>query len=348
MIMHTNTNIHKAVDLPLHYGSAPRWLYTRMVKLSEVIVEYIVEERGTSELLKRLGNPNWFQALGCVLGFDWHSSGLTTTTTAALKEAMNNINKRMNLGVWAAGGKGKTSLKTPKEIEYIVKGYRLNFAPEKLSAASRLTAKIDNSCIQDGFTLYHHTFFFDEKGKFTVIQQGMNDRWARRYHWYNPREWFNDQEKIISNKKIKKTLNLTSKRSGHLREDSLIIIKEFPEHHTILKRFLTNNEMKILEKIYNIQPERYEDLLLFKGFGPKKVRALALTANIIFGSEIDWKDPVKYSFAHGGKDGTPFPVNRILYDEDIQLLREALENKRRKNVMIENALKKLSDFISME
>ncbi|MCD6226928.1 DUF763 domain-containing protein [Candidatus Micrarchaeota archaeon] len=342
--MHTNTNIHKAVDLPLHYGSAPRWLFRRMVDLSEVIIEYIIDEKGSKEVLKRLSNPDWFQALGCVLGFDWHSSGLTTTTTGALKEALKRINLRSNPRLWVAGGKGKTSLKTPDEIRMIINNENMNVDPEKLINASRLTAKIDNSCIQDGFELYHHTFFFDENGNFTVVQQGMNNKWARRYHWYNPNEWFNQQEDIVSDKSVDKVLNLVSKKSENVREISLDIVREYPEHHNILNNFLSNHEKKVLKDLYELQPEHYEELLMFKGFGPKKIRALALTSNIIFGSEIDWQDPVKYSFAHGGKDGTPFPVDKKLYDEDIEIIRNALKNKKRKYSFIDTALKRLSNF----
>jgi hypothetical protein len=310
-----------------------------MVELSTVITKYIVDEKGTEEFLKRLSDPNWFQALGCVLGFDWHSSGLTTTTTGALKEALKKINQKGNIGLWCAGGKGRNSIKTPEDIASFCKNTNLD--TEQLIGASKLIAKIDNSCIQDGFSLYHHCFFFNEQGKYSIVQQGMGGKWARRYHWFCPPEWFNEQEKVSCDKKIENVLNLVSTKSKINRENGLIIVRELPEHHMILKKFLKDKEINLLKSLYEIQPEKYEELLMFRGFGPKKIRALALTSKIIFGAEADWQDPVKYAFAHGGKDGIPFPVERGIYDDNISLIKEALEKKNRGNETIHRALIKL-------
>jgi len=168
-------------DLPLHYGKAPPWLFKRMSRLARAVAVVTVEEFGTAELLRRLSDPFWFQAFGCVLGFDWHSSGLTTTACGALKEGLRGLER--DLGLVVAGGKGATSRKTPQEIE--AWGEHLAADPADLVFASRMSAKVDSAALQDGYQIYHHTFVFDNQGRWCVVQQGMNTetRYARRYHW---------------------------------------------------------------------------------------------------------------------------------------------------------------------
>ncbi|MGB9719062.1 MAG: DUF763 domain-containing protein [Candidatus Anstonellales archaeon] len=315
----------QTIDLPLHPGQCPRWLFERMVKLAREISKVIVLEYGTSEFIRRLSMPLWFQSLSCVLGFDWHSSGTTTTTTAALKIALEDVD-----GIAGAGGKGKTGLKTPQEIEE--KGERMGLSSakaEELVKASRLTAKVDSSCIQDGYSIYHHAFFFDENGNFAVIQQGMKEEWARRYHWNTSNNFLEGNESIIGFYE-KDVLNMTGKEAREGRNASLDVLKEgeylkMPARHEIFPEDFSKREREFFNKLREFDPKNYEELLLFKGMGGKKVRALALIANLIYGVELDWKDPVKYSFAHGGKDGIPYPVDKPNYDESIGFLKEAVE-----------------------
>lgn len=350
--------------LPLHYGKAPKWLFARMEKLSLEISRVIIEEFSQKEFLKRISNPYWFQAFGCILGFDWHSSGLTTTTCAALK----SIN-RFDLGVKVCGGKGKNSIKTLMEIE----NSDLNQKKiEKLKKASRLSAKVDNSCVQDNYNLYHHTFIFTSKGDWCVIQQGLNseNKYARRYHWlsFNVDDFINEPHNGIIGFREKNVLNLTSKENKELRKSILdivndgILIKNYqttlnefkksckilkmPERHEITYSDLDERSKELFKKIYEFQPENFEELLLFRGIGFKRLRSLSLISNLIYGSEISWKDPVKYSFAHGGKDGYPYKVNKKIYDESIKTLKEAIEMAeigRREKL---NALKKLNQIFN--
>ncbi len=334
-------------DLPLHYGKAPRWLFSRMTKLGGAISELIVNEYGQEELLRRLSDPFWFQAFGCVLGFDWHSSGLTTTVCGALKIAL----KERNLGVQVCGGKGSTSLKTPQEIE----NTNLNLTTrkiEELKKASRLSAKVDNALLQDGFQLYHHTFIFTEQGKWAVIQQGLNGTWARRYHWLHSKNLIEEPHSGFYSDHIQDSvLNLTAKESRQTREKSLEIVKEgefkvlvMPKRHEIKSIDLDKRGIEFLKKVHDLQPETYEDLLLVRGMGPKTIRALALVSNIVYGTEVSWKDPVKYSYAHGGKDGTPYPVDKSIYDKSIIFLEDVLKQAKLDKYTKLKALKRLNRF----
>ena len=343
-------------DLPLHTGHAPRWLFNRMVRLAGTVTKYIVTEYGTKTFLERLADPLWFQALSCVLGFDWHSSGTTTTTTAALKIAINKQPEEFGLVV--AGGKGKTSLNTPDEINRF--GELLSLpgrVTEEFVEKSKLIAKVDNSCVQDGFTLYHHAFIFDEHGNYCVIQQGMDNAYARRYHWFNEQNITEaPDENIISSVRKNNVLNLVSEENTELRRDIIDVVIEreyakhslrdlvdrdikegpkfvrMPTHHSVDygKLSLSSKEVVLLDNVrrrLETSNCEFKDLLLQRGIGPKKLRALALIAQLVYGTEIDWDDPVKYSFAHGGKDGHPYPVDRETYDASITMLEEALETQ---------------------
>jgi len=352
------------VNLPLHTGTCPRWLFGRMKKLGGIISEIIVNEYGADEYLRRLSNPYFFQALGCLLGFDFHSSGLTTTVTGALKESVN----KLNLGIKIAGGKGKTSRKTPSEIE---NSELSTNKIEKLKYASKITAKVDTSLIQDSYQLYHHTFIFTDKGKWSVIQQGMNNCFARRYHWLseNVTDFIEEPHSAICcDKKQNKVLNMTSKQSKENREICVDLIKDNPKHlekymklpvQKTLDYFTTKtpeftfsprhniinmNKINIqtLQKAYEIQPENYEKLLAIKGVGPKTIRSLALIADIIYGKKPSWKDPVKYSFAFGGKDKIPYEINKRHYDKNISILRSAIDNAKLGNKDKLNALRRLN------
>jgi hypothetical protein len=330
--------------LPLHYGSAPTWLFERMTLLSREIVYALVMEFGQDAFLKKLSDPFWFQAFGCVLGFDWHSSGLTTTVTGAMKEGLRGLER--DVGVFIAGGKGKTARKTPEQIRNYVERY-LMLDPDKLVYASRISAKIDNSAIQDGYQIYHHVFIFTEKGKWAVIQQGMNkdNKTARRYHWLsdNVNDFVIEPHTAICCDKKGVALNLIAKESGEARQMCTLLSRETPEK--IVKEFKTIQRLdltrrhkitiedinpkklySILTKTYEIQPSNFEELLRVEGVGPKSLRALSLVSELIYGVSVSYKDPARFSFAHGGKDGTPFPVDRRIYDKTIEVMKKAVHS----------------------
>ncbi len=347
-------------QLPLHNGKAPAWLFHRMVRLGREIIRLIVEDYGPEEVLKRISDPYWFQCLGCVLGFDWHSSGVTTTVCGALKEALKG--RERDFGFVIAGGKGATSRKTPSEIAAAADKYPLAGDAGDLVYLSRLTAKVDNNAIQDGFQLYHHNFFFTFAGSWAVIQQGMNDRFARRYHWHSAtiQSLTKDPHSAIcSNLRLDRTLNLVASESEAAqnvvtdlsREHPEILLNELrklqmlslPSHHYITERDLRPDSIaKILLKTYEMQARNFQTLLAMPGVGAKTLRSLALIAEITYGTPASWKDPVKFSFAHGGKDGHPYPVNRGVYDGSIEILRKSVErsglDQTEKNLVLKRIL----------
>ncbi len=369
------------VNLPLHGGKAPRWLFNRMVKLAREVSEIIIYEYGQEEFLRRISNPYWFQAFSCVLGFDWHASGTTTVTTGALKAAID----AEKFGVAVCGGKGGTSRKTPGDIERASDIFSLSSRrTDELIHASKLSARVDNTCVQDSYQLYHHSFFFTEKGKWAVVQQGMNESYARRYHWLGEEvKGFVDEPHagISCDRKEEKVLNLTAKDSKETRKVSLDLVKDnpvhiekflnknpqkglmefeqefhpagipawreftMPEHHPVLDIDVGKAGMEVIRKAYEIQPESYEELISLRGMGPKRIRALALISDLLYGTEPSWEDPVKYSFTHGGKDSFPFPVQRRVYDNSILNLRDAVEQAKigRKEKLY--AIKRLHEFV---
>lgn len=351
-------------NLPMHWGKAPRWLFSRMAKLAREITTAIISEYGSFEMLNRISDPYWFQAFGCVLGFDWHSSGVTTTVCGALKQGLKGLEKDLNF--YIAGGKGGTSRKTPSEIQQWGEKVNIKNDPEELIYASRMTAKVDSSAIQDGYQLYHHNFFFTKEGNWAVVQQGMNKstRYARRYHWLSTMDLKFTEEpnnKICDNKKYSKVLNLTSQTSSDARTIISDISKENPfkiskEYKNIItltmprREWIVTNDIKpenlqkILLKTYERQPRNFEELLSMKGIGPKSIRALALISELTYGTKADWEDPVKYSFAHGGKDGYPYPVDRENYDKSIEILRKAISRSRIFRKEKDNMMRKLIKF----
>ncbi len=361
----------KTMDLPLHGGKCPRWLYSKMTELAEPITKTIIEERGQEELLKKLSDPNWFQSLSCVLGYDWHSSGVTTVTTAALREA---INKQEN-GIAICGGKGKTSRKTPEQIQE--KSKELGVKPskaEQLETNSKLSAKIDSNCLQDQHNLYHHVFIFTEKGEWTVIQQGMKqDGYARRYHWHSPKNLIQEPHTGITTQKTGETLDLTSEKSEETRKTSLDLVKDGenlekyfrkPGQRTLTKKQppnlieikqakekklpakhqveITPQVKKALKKAEEIQPKNYKELVETTGVGKKTLRALALISDLIYNQKPSFEDPATYSFAHGGKDGHPYPVNKERYEKTIQTLKQTVEKSEIGKKEEQKSLKRLS------
>lgn len=347
--------------LPLHTGKAPAWLFQRMKKLAREMALVIVDECGTEELLRKLSDPFWFQAFGCVLGFDWHSSGLTTTVCGALKEGLKGIEHET--GFFVAGGKGRVSRKTPDEI--LAQGNRIDADPEALVYASKMSAKVDSAAVQDGYQLYHHVFFFNREGSWAVVQQGMNpdNAFARRYHWLG-REGLDftcDPHEAVCCNQRGSALNLVAAEGGENRDASTrlaaekteLVLKEavkissleLPARHRVMAREINPDYLsRILLKTYESQPADFETLLSIKGVGPKTLRALALMAEVIYGAEASFRDPARFSYAHGGKDGTPYPVDRTLYDSSIHFLREAINSSKIENSEKIRAFKRLASF----
>jgi hypothetical protein len=329
-------------NLPLHYGRAPRWLFDRMVKLAREITVAIVADFGAEEMLRRLSHPYWFQAFGCILGYDWHSSGVTTTLCGALKEGVRGLER--DLGLFVAGGKGKTSRKTPSEIEGW--GNLISLNPSPLVYASRMSAKVDSAAVQDGYQLYHHAFLFTTSGSWAVIQQGMNEttRYARRYHWLGERvtAFVTEPHAAILSEARGQALNLVVSESAPARITvNDVVTKEKPEKvlgdlrrlktlNLPSRHYLSTGDLhpdslaKILLSTYERQPSGFEELLGLRGVGAKTIRALSLISELVYGVAPSYRDPARYSFAHGGKDGIPYPVDRETYDKSIELLKRAI------------------------
>jgi hypothetical protein len=349
-------------NLPLHGGKAPRWLFERMVRLSGGMLEYMVEEMGPGETISRFADPFWFQSFGCVLGFDWHSSGVTTTTCGAVKEALRY---RRDLGLYAAGGKGAASRRTPMEIEEHAERIGMGTEGPRLVHASRMSAKVDNNGVQDGYQIYHHFFLFTSGGDWAVVQQGMNDAagYARRYHWLSRglEDFTEEPHAAICSEKRGLTLDLVAGESRETREamgslsaerpDKLVSeLKglqrlDLPRRHQIFLRDLHPDSIrKVFLLTYERQPEDFATLLGMPGVGAKTLRALALIAELLHGTSLSWKDPARFSFAHGGKDGYPYPVDRETYDASIDFLADAVRSMRADRSEKAAALRRLSMF----
>ena len=373
------------INLPLHGGHAPAYLIRRMVKLSYAISKVIVDEYGQHEFLRRLADPLWFQAFGCVLGFDWHSSGVTTVVTGVLKQSLKDDVQAISI----AGGKGRKSTKTKYDITRLAEAH-YNLSSDKIDNllyASRIAAKVDNAAVQDGYSLYHHVIVFDERGNWTIVQQGMNpnNKMARRYHWIseNLKSFVSEPHAgIISERKSPNSLDMTSihsagnqktcvelvtgdinnlkssvyrvataMHSAHSKKNTLDSwitgydkndreIQRYPEHYEMPRRL----DWNAFRNAYDIHPQNYEQLISIPGIGPAAVRALSLIGEIIFGTRASWQDPVKYNFAHGGKDGVPHPIARKTYDKSISYLSSAIEGAEIEREQRIQALRKLAEY----
>ena len=344
-----------------------------MTRLAREIAVHIVADQGAEQLLRRLSDPFWFQAFGCVLGFDWHSSGVTTTVTGALKEGLSSVGP--GLGVFAQGGKGATSRKTPGEID--ARCERLAIDPAPLVYASRMAAKVDSAAVQDGYQLYHHAFFFTAAGHWCVVQQGMRDRTrdARRYHWLSASlaSFVNEPHEAICSDARDDTLNLVSGEHEPLRAASVALASgppdrvlavvhraqergglpfdeplpnlDMPAPHALHLRDLDPKHLRsVLLTTYERAPGDYEALLGLEGVGPRTLRALALVSEVIYGTPASTRDPARFAFAHGGKDGTPFPVDRQTYDRTIDVLHRAMSRAQLDRSEKVDALKRLGRF----
>ena len=352
--------------LPLHGGKAPAWLFSRMRLLAREITLAIVSEYGPEEMLRRLSDPAWFQAFGAVLGFDWHSSGVTTTVCGALKDGLRGLEHES--GIIVAGGKGGVSRKTPGEIEAAAAAGVLCVEPQGLVYASKMAAKVDSSGLQDGYQIYHHSFFCTRQGKWAVVQQGMNDqnRKARRYHWLSDTVTnyvVEPHTAIASQAPGVAVLNMVAKESISAQEmvtqlsheapgrtlTRLVRLKELsmPSRHAVeLRDIHPDNLKKIFLSTYERQPENFEILLGLPGVGPKTIRALTLIAELIYGATASRSDPALFSYAHGGKDGFPYPVDRERYDQNVEILRRAVTQAKLGRTERLDALRRLTDATS--
>lgn len=368
-------------NLPLHGGNAPAWLFKRMARLGGAITMAIVDQYGPSAMLRRLSDPWWFQAFGCVLGFDWHSSGITTVTCGALREAQRVFGD--DLGIIVAGGKGKTSRKTPDEIAAAANRHDIA-GGDRLVYASRMSAKVDSAAVQDGFQIYHHSFFMTPQGAWCVVQQGMNQqvRSARRYHWLGesvtdfvcePHYAVQDLCPVLGPAgENLPLLNMIAREAGDNRRGCAELARQKPDwllgeisrltegptlfapsHHAVLSGDVNLDRLhKTLILAHENHPKDFETLLGTRQVGPATVRSLSLLAEVIYNAPPSRRDPTQsaqrkwadYSYAHGGKDGHPFPVDRTAYDQSIRILLEAVRKARAGETEKADALKRLAQI----
>lgn len=378
--------------VPLDYGRCPRWLFERMTRLGRGITVAIIEEFGAEVMLKRLSDPVWFQSLGCVMGFDWNSSGLTVTTMGALKEAVKGL--ETDLGFYICGGK-RVSHKTPEEAQNW--GNCLGWEESKTDSlvnASRMAAKVDSALVQDGFSIYAHNLIFTESGEWAVIQQGMNTaiQKARRYHWLSEgvKDFCQEPHSGIASDARLKPLNLTARDSAKNKTIAAEMVKlepdaflknlqgaarqvsknmpsvanpnksvlgsqgrlpgfsemelndvEFHWHPVVTEKFDTKRLKKAIEGVHSLGPENFTEVLSAEGVGPKTIRALSLVAEIVYGAKPSYEDPARYTFAVGGKDGTPFPVDRATYDRMLDAIERGIKLSRTNPREIDRACQRL-------
>ena len=322
-----------------------------MTQLGRLIAEAIILEYGRDELLRRLAHPFWFQAFGCVMGMDWHSSGITTSVLGALKRGLNPV--AHELGVYVCGGRGRHSRATPAELLDV--GARTGLDGAALGRVSRLVAKVDNTAIQDGFQLYLHGFIATADGKWVVVQQGMREdsHTARRYHWLSEKvaSFVEEPHAAIDGEMVGSILNLTDTRARESRDMLAPLARSgpdslwrtlgrsasapvqphliMPDHHEVRPENVNDRRLyATLSAAADRAPEDFQELLLTPGVGPRTVSALALVAEVVHGAPSRFTDPARYSLAHGGKDGHPYPVPLVVYDKTIGVLRDALGRAR--------------------
>jgi uncharacterized protein len=364
-----------SADLPLHGGRVPAWLGARMTRLGAVMSEAIVHHYGRDELLRRLAHPFWFQSFGAVMGMDWHSSGITTSVIGALKRGLKPLEKE--LGIHVCGGRGKHSRQTPQELVSI--GERVGFDGAALANASRLVAKVDSAAVQDGFELYLHGFIVTDDGRWVVVQQGMNGdlRQARRYHWLSEglKSFVDEPHAAIDGPRQGEIVNLADRRAKRSREAQVDMLSSLgpggiapelaaleardtrpdaqplllphlvmPAHHDVrASDVLAPRLHATLAAAADRGPADFADLLMTPGLGARTVRSLAMVAEVVHGAPYRFSDPARFSLAHGGKDGHPFPVPLKVYDETIRVLKSAVQNAKLGRDEALGALKRLDD-----
>jgi uncharacterized protein len=346
-------------DLPLHGGHVPLWLAERMTRLGTAIAEQVLVYYGVNGFLSRLSDPFWFQALGCVMGMDWHSSGITTSVMGSRKRGLNP--RAQELGVYVCGGRGRHSRKTPDELRGIAA--QTGLSGDELVRTSRLTARVDNNAIVDGFQIYLHTFIVSASGEWAIVQQGMNEQsgMARRYHWHSAtvRDFTSEPHAGIVGEPQGMITNLVDARAKVAQQAMLEIVEQLPEttlheaqklvmpaHHAVRPE---NVDLKRLGAVLAVAYERefrdFASLLLLEQLGPRTLQSLALIAEVVHGAPTRFSDPARFSFAHGGKDGHPFPVPLKTYDDSLSVLRRSLEAARIGHSDKMDGFRRLDEFV---
>jgi hypothetical protein len=330
-----------------------------MTAMGTAIAESVVCHYGRSELLTRLSDPFWFQALGSVMGMDWHSSGITTSVMGALKRGLNP--RADELGVYVCGGRGNQARRTPDELRAVAD--RVGIDGDALVRTSRLTARIDNNAVADGFQIYLHAFVLTRDGEWAVVQQGMNAgrRTARRYHWHSVRvrDFTAEPHAAIVGEQAGVIQNLVDRRAAPAQAALLAIAHEepgailrevrtlaLPRHHDVRRGDV---DLKRLGAVLAVAHERdlrdFASLLLVEKLGPRTLQSLALVAEVVHGTPTRFDDPARFSFAHGGKDGHPFPVPLRTYDETIAVLRRGLDRAKVDHSDRVDGMKRLDRFV---
>lgn len=346
-------------DLPLHGGRVPQWLATRMTTLGTAISESVIHHYGHSALLSRLSDPFWFQALGSVMGMDWHSSGITTSVLGALKRGLNP--RAHELGVYICGGRGRHSRNTPDELRAIAN--RTGLDGDALVRTSRLAAKVDNNAIADGFQIYLHGFFLTKDGEWSIVQQGMNEesRLARRYHWHSAavKDFTCEPHTAIVGQQTGIIQNLVDERAKPAQDALLTIAADSPQrtlsevmkmrlpsHHDVRAKDVDLKRLGAVLAVSHEQKLRdFASLLLVENLGPRTLQSLALIAEVIHGTPTRFNDPARFAFAHGGKDSHPFPVPLKTYDESITVLRRSLDAAKVGDTDKMDGMKRLDRFV---
>ena len=343
------------MGMPLHYGKVPAFLTQRMGTMGEAIVESIVDNYGKSEVLTRMSDPNWFQAFGAVMGMHWNSSGITATVLGSLKRRINP--KAKDLGIYILGGKGKQSWYAPKQVESLSKRHDLDGTT--LAKQCALTRRIDNNAVQDGFNLYQHYFLLSDEGEWASISQGMNrhTRRARRYHWHSPtvRSFVNEPHTAIVGRENQEVLNLVDAKADMLRTNMVSLVKDspkeivkavrnhsLPDRHDVKKDDVNLSRLgSVLDLAYHSGVDKFEDLIMLHGMGPRTLKAVALASEVIHGDATRFEDPARFSFAVGGKDGRPHPIDVKAFDETIEMLQTSVDKAKLGDKEKSNALKRL-------
>ena len=344
-----------SMGLPLHFGKMPSWFTERMGLMGNAIVESVVDNYGKSEVLTRMSDPNWFQALGAVMGMQWNSSGVTAAVLGSLKPQINP--KANDLGLYILGGKGKYGWSVPNQVRRISDKHNLN--GDDLAKSSQLTSRVDNNAVQDGYNLYQQYFIVTDEGEWTSITQGMNKntRRARRYHWHSPtvKSFVETPHTGIVGEKGQPVLNLTDSKADMLRTNMVGLTKEkpsevighykdivMPNRHDVREEDVNMTRLgSVLNMAYNSDIENFEDLVMMKGVGPRTLKSLAMVSEVVHGDASRFEDPARFSFAIGGKDGRPHPIDTKAMDETINMLQTSVDKSKLGDKDKSRAIKRL-------
>ena len=342
--------------LPLHGGKAPRWLFSRMVRLGSLISDVMIDEYGTSGLIDRLTDPMWFQALACAIGYDWHSSGTTTVVVGALKEALN-----YNSDIFIAGGKGKQGTSTPEQITKGADQFSIPGCNDRFIHYSKMAAKIDSALVYDHLGIYHHAFIFSKDMDWAVIQQGMHaeSNMAVRFQisgkTLDPKDITRETNTAVASGFSESTMDLTFAKNDDAKQLSLRLVNEdfreieamkkayvLPERHEIIDTDISKKAVELLKTANDMQLDSYEKLMSIKGLGRKTLRSLAIISSLIYDNEVYRRDPIMYSYNLGGKDGIPYRINLKDYDDVVSAMSEIVKSTKVEGSEKERILKVLN------